>query len=171
LKLAPIRKYLRENYNAEDVAVVGIRKSESKFRDLYYKSTFFIRKYDDVEVKVWAPLLHVSDATLNNLIEWFGIPKSPVWRFGFSGECLCLAGAPIHEIAIILRRFPEMRDTLLEIDNLINQRRRQRPSAPFRISQAGYRTLREFYRQVVKSQMTLDDFVLPYKSCEGSCML
>jgi len=173
LKLAPIRKYLRENYNTEDVVVVGVRQSESKFRALYYKSTFFTRNYDGIEVKVWAPLLHVSDTMLSNLIERFGIPKSSVWRFGFSGECLCLAGAPIHEIAIILRHFPEMRDKLLEIDDLINQKRRQRPSAPFRISQVGYRTLREFYRQIVKSQLTLDEFLFPYvgKSCQGSCII
>jgi len=172
LKLAPIRKYLRENYNAEDVVVVGVRKSESKFRDLYYNSTFFIRKYDNVEVKVWAPLLYVSNAVLNSLIERFGIPRSPIWKYGFSGECLCLAAAPIHEIAIVLRHFPEMRDTLLEIDDLINQKRRQRPSAPFRIAQAGYRTLREFYQKTVQSQLTLDEF-LPYvgKACQGSCII
>jgi hypothetical protein len=172
LKLAPIRKYLRENYNAEDIVVVGIRKSESKFRALYYKSTFFTRKYDDVEVKVWAPLLHINDTTLNALIDRFGIPRNVVWRYGFSGECLCLAGAPLHEVVVILRYFPEMRDTLLEIDDLINQRRRLRPSAPFRVSQAGYRTLREFYLQVVKTQPTLDMY-MPYtgKSCQGSCVL
>jgi hypothetical protein len=171
LKLTPIRKYLRENYNTNDVVVVGIRKSESKFRDVYYESTFFTRKYDDVEVKVWAPLLYVNDVILNSLIERFKIPKNPVWRYGFSGECLCLAGAPIQEIALILRYFEEETKILLEVDDLINKKRRQRPSAPFRVAQAGYKTLREFYQQVVKTQLTLDDFIVPYKSCEGSCML
>jgi len=171
LKLTPIRKYLRENYNAGDIVAVGIRKSESRFRDMYYESTFFTRKYDDIEVKVWAPLLYVDDVILNSLIERFKIPKNPVWRYGFSGECLCLAGAPIHEIALILRHFEEEAKILLEIDDSINKKRRQRPSAPFRIAQAGYKTLREFYQKVVKSQMTLDEFLYVGKACQGSCLI
>jgi len=107
------------------------------------------------------------------LIEQFKIPRNPVWKYGFSGECLCLAGAPLHEVALILRHFPEERDALLEIDKAIQRNRKSgRPSAPFRLAQVGYRTLEEFYKQVVKSQLTLDEF-LPYagKSCQGSCML
>jgi hypothetical protein len=74
---------------------------------------------------------------------------------------------------LILRYFPEEREMLLEIDDAINRSRKSgKPSAPFRLAQAGYRTLREFYEQVVKSQVTLDDFILPYgKACEGSCLL
>jgi len=83
-----------------------------------------------------------------------------------------LAGCPIHNIAAVLRHFPEERRMLLEIDDIINKSRRSgKPSAPFRLAQAGYRTLREFYEQVVKLQLTLDDFVMPYRSCEGACLL
>jgi len=72
----------------------------------------------------------------------------------------------------MLRYFPEERNLLLEVDDAIQRNRRSNTtSAPFRLAQAGYKTLREFYQQVVKSQMTLDDFVMPYKSCEGTCML
>ncbi len=171
LKLEPLISYLKGQYSDGDLVVMGVRKSESRFRDKFYTATFFVRDYDGVRARVWAPLLHVDEPTLVRLIEKFNIPRSPVWKHGFSGECLCLAGAPVHEIAIILRHFPEEMRELLEIDDLINQRRRLRPSAPFRISQLGYTTLREFYERVVKTQMTLDDFVMPYKSCEGSCML
>jgi 3'-phosphoadenosine 5'-phosphosulfate sulfotransferase (PAPS reductase)/FAD synthetase len=172
LKLQPLTKYLHENYKEGDIVVMGVRKSESKFRDKFYTATFFERDYDGVKAKVWAPLLFVDEPMLVRLIERLGIPKNPVWRFGFSGECLCLAGSPIHNIAMVLRYFPEERRMLLEIDDAINKSRKSgRPSAPFRLAQAGYRTLREFYEQVVKSQMTLDDFVMPYKSCEGSCLL
>jgi len=171
LKLKPLIEYLKQNYREGDIVVMGVRKGESKFRDKFYTQTFFDRVYGGVKARVWAPLLFVDEPTLLRLIERYGIPKNPVWKYGFSGECLCLAAAPVHEVAIILRHFPEMRDTLLEIDDLINQRRRQRPSAPFRLAQVGYNTLRQFYEQVVKSQLTLDNFVMPYKSCEGSCML
>jgi 3'-phosphoadenosine 5'-phosphosulfate sulfotransferase (PAPS reductase)/FAD synthetase len=172
LKLQPLVRYIHQEYRPGDIIVMGVRKSESKFRDRFYTAVFFERDYDGVKTQVWAPLLFVDEPTLMRLIERFNIPKSPVWKYGFSGECLCLAGAPIHDIALILRYFPEERHMLLEIDDVINKSRRSgRPSAPFRLAQAGYKTLREFYQQAVKAQLTLDDFALPYKSCEGSCML
>ena len=172
LKLQPLTKYLKKSYSEGDLVVMGVRKSESKFRDRFYTQTFFERDYDGVKAKVWAPLLHIEEPTLARLIERFSIPKSPVWRFGFSGECLCLAGSPVHNIVAILRYFPEERNMLLEIDDIINRNRKSgRSSAPFRLAQVGYASLREFYQQAVKAQLTLDDFALPYKSCEGSCML
>ena len=171
LKLQPLVKYIHSEYREDDLVVMGVRKGESKFRDKFYTAVFFERDYDGVRARVWAPLLHVDEPTLARLIERYGIPKNPVWRFGFSGECLCLAGSPIHNIALVLRYFPEERKMLLEIDDVINKNRRSGPSAPFRLAQAGYGSLREFYQQVVKVQLTLDDFVMPYKSCEGACML
>jgi 3'-phosphoadenosine 5'-phosphosulfate sulfotransferase (PAPS reductase)/FAD synthetase len=172
LKLRPLTQYLKESYREGDLVVMGVRKNESRFRDKFYTATFFIRDYDGVKAKVWAPLLFVDEPTLVRLIELFGIPKNPVWKYGFSGECLCLAGSPIHNIAMVLRYFPEERTLLLEVDDAIQRSRRSNtPSAPFRLAQAGYRTLREFYQQTVKQQMTLDDFIMPYKSCEGACML
>jgi len=173
LKLRPLTKYIRQEYREGDLIVMGVRKRESRFRDKFYTATFFIRDYDGVKARVWAPLLFVDEPTLARLIERHGIPKSPVWRFGFSGECLCLAGAPLHKVALILRHFPEERRMLLEIDDVIQRNRKSKtPSAPFRVAQAGFKTLKEFYQQVVKSQLTLDDF-LPYegKACQGSCML
>jgi 3'-phosphoadenosine 5'-phosphosulfate sulfotransferase (PAPS reductase)/FAD synthetase len=172
LKLKPLTEYHKQNYKKGDIVVMGVRKSESKFRDKFYTQTFFIRDYDGVKARVWAPLLHVDEPTLVRFIERFKIPQNPVWKYGFSGECLCLAGSPIHTIALVLRYFPEEREMLLEIDDIIQKNRKSgKPSAPFRLAQAGYRTLREFYQQVVKTQLTLDDFVVPYKSCEGACML
>jgi 3'-phosphoadenosine 5'-phosphosulfate sulfotransferase (PAPS reductase)/FAD synthetase len=173
LKLKPLTKYIHESYKEGDLVAMGVRKSESKFRDKFYTATFFERDYDGVKAKVWAPLLFIDEPTLEKLIERFGISKNPVWRFGFSGECLCLAGSPIYNIAMVLRYFPEERRMLLEIDDLINRNRRSgKPSAPLRLWQAGFKTLRNFYETAVKPQMTLDDFILPYgKACEGSCLL
>jgi len=172
LKLWPLTEYLKVNYKEGDMVVMGVRKNESRFRDKFYTATFFTRNYDGVEARVWAPLLYVKEPVLAKLLEQFKIPHNPVWKYGFSGECLCLAGAPVHEVALILRHFPEEREMLLEIDDAINKNRKSgRPSAPFRLAQAGYKTLREFYEQAVKAQLTLDDFVMPYKSCEGSCIL
>ncbi len=172
LKLTPTVGYLRKNYRDGDLVVLGVRKGESRFRDSLYTTTFFVRDYDGVRARVWAPLLHVDEPTLVRLIEQFGIPRNPVWRFGFSGECLCLAGTSLHTITLILQHFPEERKMLLEIDDVINNKQgRRRPSAPYAVWRASSPTLRAFYERVVKTQTTLDDFAMPYKSCEGSCML
>jgi len=173
LKLKPLVEYLRENYREGDVVVMGVRKSESRFRDKLYNATFFVRDYDGIKARVWAPLMFVNEPTLVRLISQFKIPPNPVWKYGFSGECLCLAGTSLHTLTLILKRFPEERKTLLEVDDAINNKQgRRRPSAPYAAWRAGYRTLREFYEQAVKPQMTLDDFILPYgKTCQDSCML
>jgi 3'-phosphoadenosine 5'-phosphosulfate sulfotransferase (PAPS reductase)/FAD synthetase len=173
LKLKPTIEYLRKCYKDGDLVVLGVRKSESRFRDKFYVATFFERNYDSIKARVWAPLLFVDEPTLVKLIEKFNIPRSPVWKYGFSGECLCLAGASLHTLAILLKHFPEERSMLLETDDAINNKQgRRRPSAPYAVWRAGYKTLREFYEQTVRAQLTLDDF-LPYtgKACQGSCML
>jgi len=173
LKLQPLVKYLKENYRQGDLVVIGVRKYESDYRYMFYNATFFIKDYGGIKAKVWAPLLYVDEPMLLRLLERFNIPKNPVWRYGFSGECLCLAGMPEYEIGLILRNFPEEREMLLDIDDAINQNRKSgRPSAPFRVAQHGFKTLREFYEQHVAKQQTLDEY-LPYtgKTCQGSCML
>jgi len=173
LKLKPLTKYLHENYREGDLVVMGVRKAESLFRDKYYTQTFFVKDYDGIKARVWAPLLFIDESILVRLIEQFKIPRNPVWRYGFSGECLCLAGMPEYGVFLIMRNFPEERDMLLEIDDIINKNRKSgKPSAPFRLAQRGYKTLREYYEQVVKLQITLDGFIFPYgKECQGSCML
>jgi 3'-phosphoadenosine 5'-phosphosulfate sulfotransferase (PAPS reductase)/FAD synthetase len=175
LKLKPMIKYIHENYSEGDLLVLGVRKGESRFRDKYYTSTFFERDYDGVKAKVWAPLLYADELTLLRLLERFNVPQNPVWRLGFSGECLCLAGAPVQEVAQILRNFPEEREMLLDIDDAINRSRKSgKPAAPFRIAQKGYKTLREFYEKAVKTQLSMEEFIHPYgygKACQGSCLL
>jgi hypothetical protein len=172
LKLEPTVAYLKENYREGDLVGLGVKGPDSRFRLWEYTSAFFERNYNKrLKAKAWAPLWRATDEVVERLIRRHNIPRNPVWRFGFSGECLCLAGMPLHKVALILRFFPEETRELLEVDKIINgNRRSEKPSAPFRVWQAGYQTLQEFYEQVVKSQLTLDDF-LPYKSCEGACML
>jgi hypothetical protein len=166
-------EYLEENYRENDLVALGVRGPESRFRLGHYTSAFFIRNYNGhLKVMAWAPLWRATDELVERLIRHYNIPRNPIWKYGFSGECLCLAGAPLHEIAIILLHFPEETKELLEIDNIIQRNRKSgRPSAPFRVSQAGYKTLREFY-EYIRKQRTLDVY-MPYtgKACQGSCLL
>jgi 3'-phosphoadenosine 5'-phosphosulfate sulfotransferase (PAPS reductase)/FAD synthetase len=172
LKLDPTVEYLEENYREGDRVGLGVRGPESMFRLTKYTAAFFTRDYNKrLKVMAWAPLWRTTDEMVERLIRRFNIPRNPVWRFGFSGECLCLAGMPEHKVGLILRNFPEEAQQLLEVDDVIQKNRRSgNPSAPFRIWQAGFRTLREYYRYAV-SQTQLDAFIFPYSSCEGSCML
>jgi 3'-phosphoadenosine 5'-phosphosulfate sulfotransferase (PAPS reductase)/FAD synthetase len=174
LKLDPSTVYLKESYRKGDIVALGVRGPESGFRLTKYTAAFFTRDYGKLEALVWAPLWRTTDEMVERLIRRFNIPRNPVWRFGFSGECLCLAGSPLVNVALVLRYFPEEAQELLEIDKIINRNRRSgKPSAPFRVWQAGYQTLQEFYERVVKPQTTLDEFILPYtgKTCQGSCLL
>jgi 3'-phosphoadenosine 5'-phosphosulfate sulfotransferase (PAPS reductase)/FAD synthetase len=171
LKLDPATRYLEENYREGDIVALGVRGPESRFRLTKYTAAFFTRDYDKLKALVWAPLWKTTDEVVERLIKRFNIPRNPAWRFGFSGECLCLAGMPEYKVGLIMRNFPEETQQLLEIDDIIQKNRRSgNPSAPFRIWQAGFRTLREYYRYAV-SQTQLDAFIFPYSSCEGSCML
>jgi 3'-phosphoadenosine 5'-phosphosulfate sulfotransferase (PAPS reductase)/FAD synthetase len=171
LKLEPVAEYMKQHYKAGDLVVLGVRGHESKFRLAYYTSAFFTRDYDDVKALIWAPLWNTTDDMLERLIRRYNIPRNPVWRYGFSGECLCLAGMPEYKIGLILRNFPEESKELLEIDRIINSNRRSgKKSAPFRLAQKGFDTLREYYEYAI-SQTQLDAFIYPYASCEGSCML
>jgi len=174
LKLEPTVEYLSSQYRENDLVVLGVKGPDSKFRLGEYKSAFFVRDYNRrLKANAWAPLWNVTDEMVERLIRRYNIPRNPVWRFGFSGECLCLAGMPEYKIALVLRHFPEEREMLLEIDDVIQRNRKSdKPSAPFRLAQAGYDTLREYYEKNVKLQLTLDSFIFPYgKACEGSCMI
>jgi len=122
-----------------------------------------------VKVKLWMPLLRMDDSVVMKLMKQYGIPESPVWRkIGFSGECLCLAGAPIYSIVLVAKHYPEEFQHLMQIDEIINRNRKskERPS-PFRLAQYGL-TLQDVQRRAA-TLVTLDDFI--YGSCEGSCML
>jgi len=172
LKLKPTIRYLQESYRPGDLVVLGIRGSESRFREKLYKQVFVDHVYGGkVKVKLWMPLLRVDDSTVMKLVRQYGIPESPVWRkLGFSGECLCLAGMPLHEMYLLVRYYPEEFKLILEIDKAINKVRKSKtPPAPFRLAQAGL-TLQEFYRRANKLK-TLDAYMNYGKSCEGSCML
>jgi 3'-phosphoadenosine 5'-phosphosulfate sulfotransferase (PAPS reductase)/FAD synthetase len=172
LKLETAIEYLEENYREGDLVALGVRGPESRFRLAKYTTAFFTRDYDKrLKVLAWAPLWRATDEVVERLIRRYNIPRNPVWRYGFSGECLCLAGTPEYKIGLILRNFPEEAKELLEIDDIIQKNRRSgKPSAPFRLAQKGFKTLREYYEYAI-SQTQLDTFIFPYSSCEGACML
>jgi len=170
LKIEPSVRYLQEHYRLGDLVVLGIRGRESRFRERLDYRTFSDQRYGGkVTVRLWLPLLRADDAVVAQLVKRFGIPESPVWKkIGISGECLCLAGTPVHRIVLIARHYPEEFRRLLKIDEIINKNRKSKErSSPCRLAQYGL-TLQDIQRRAA-TLVTLDDFI--YGSCEGSCML
>jgi 3'-phosphoadenosine 5'-phosphosulfate sulfotransferase (PAPS reductase)/FAD synthetase len=175
LKLEPITEYLEQEYKEGDIVVIGVKQRDSDYRRKRYTSVFFTRDYGGrLKVYAWSPVLYLDNYTIERLINRFGIPRSPVWKIlGASGECLCLAGTPLDTVALILLFFPEEREMLLEVDDIIQKHRKSgKPSAPPSVWRAGFETLKKFYEHIRKQQ-TLDQWLLPYrgKACQGSCML
>ena len=173
LKRIPFERYLKMNYRDGDLLVLGVRRSESLFREREYNSVFTAKYYSEskVQAKVWLPLLHVTDDRIDELIEKLGIPKSPVWRIiGSSGECFCLAGATKRKVAQAVKAYPELGERLAEIDDIIHEHRRKGESYPIFLKKDKIRL--KVWLQDVMRQPTLSDYIkYEGKACQGSCML
>jgi len=176
LKRIPLERYLRQNYRDGDLLVLGVRRSESLFREREYNSTFAVKYYSDAKVraKLWLPLLHVTDDILDKLIKKFGIPESPVWRLiDSSGECFCLAGSSKKTVIRAVKAFPELSVRLMKIDDIIHENRRKGESYPIFLKDEKKR-LKVWLQEVMNSPTLLDysyDTKYVGKSCQGSCIL
>jgi 3'-phosphoadenosine 5'-phosphosulfate sulfotransferase (PAPS reductase)/FAD synthetase len=173
LKRMPFEKYLRQHYKSEDLVVLGVRRSESLFREREYHDVFIVKNYSDagIRAKVWLPLLHVTDDTIDKLIKKFGIPESPVWRrVGTSGECFCLAGSSKNGVVRAIKAYPELAERLIKIDDIIHKYRRKGESYPIFLKREKIRL--KVWLQDVMRQPTLSDYIeYEGKACQGSCML
>ena len=177
LKSKPLHDYLMREYKPIDVVVMGIRKSESLFREHAYNRVFYKYKHEDgLWVNYWLPVLYADDRIINMVIRKYGIPVSPVWvKVGISGECICMAGMSKNTLIRIIRNYPEFARWLAEKDREVQrERRRGEPMRPAPLYNER-KTLAEFIEEQLRSSF-LDDFLtseVPYvgKACQGDCML
>ena len=175
LKRTPLERYLRQNYRDGDLLVLGVRRSESLFREREYSSTFTVKYYSDAKVraKLWLPLLHVTDDMLDKLIKKFGIPESPVWHLiGSSGECFCLTGSSKKIVIRAVKAFPELGVRLMKIDDIIHENRRKGESYPIFLKDEKKR-LKMWLQEVMNSPTLLDysyDTKYVGKACQG-CLI
>jgi len=176
LKRIPSERYIRQNYYRGDIIVLGVRKRESLFREREYKSVFTEKYYSDAKVKakIWLPILHADDKTVDMLIKRFGIPESPVWRIGMSGECFCLAGSSKRTVKRAVRAFPRLGLRLMRIDDIIHENRRNDDDSYPIFLKRERRRLKEWLQEVMNDPTLLD--YLDYgeyegKSCQGSCII
>jgi 3'-phosphoadenosine 5'-phosphosulfate sulfotransferase (PAPS reductase)/FAD synthetase len=178
LKRIPSERYIKQHYRSGDIIVLGIRKSESLFREREYNSVFTTKYYSDAKVKakIWLPLLVVDDATINRLMKKYGIPVSPVWeKIGMSGECFCLAGSSEKTVARAVCAYPELGIRLMKIDDIIHANRRNNDESYPIFLKRKRKRLKVWLQEVMAScGPTLLDYLdnrYVGKACQGSCMI
>lgn len=127
LKKEVLEKFaLQERRQGLDpVWVMGIRRSESFRRTRLFTKERFVYRYGSVYVKIWLPILDWSEEGVKRFIEERGIPENPLWRLGFSFECLCMAGMTRKKLDEAIATFPRLYKWLAEKDKEIQQYRRR----------------------------------------------
>ena len=127
-----VEQEIREGYH-QRTWVLGIRAGESRRRAKIWGSAsskrypYWFRGY---RVEYYLPILDWTEEQVNKFIEERGIPRNPAWDFGWSFECLCLAGTTIKKLDEIIARAPKLAVWLAERDREIQWHRRSGPGYP-----------------------------------------
>ena len=127
-----IEREIREGYH-QRVWVLGIRVSESRRREKIWGSVgskrypYWFRGY---RVEYYLPILDWTEEQVVKFIEERGIPRNPAWDFGWSFECLCLAGTTLKRLDEIIAKVPKLARWLAEKDREIQWHRRSGPGYP-----------------------------------------
>lgn len=127
-----VEQEIREGYH-QRTWVLGIRANESRRRAKIWGSvgakryTYWFRGY---RVEYYLPILDWSEWQVNRFIEERGIPRNPAWQFGWSFECLCMAGTTIKRLDEIIAKAPELARWLAERDREVQAVRRSGPAYP-----------------------------------------
>jgi 3'-phosphoadenosine 5'-phosphosulfate sulfotransferase (PAPS reductase)/FAD synthetase len=110
------------------VWVTGIRRAESQRRCEAYHSSRNIIKVGGTYVEYYHPILDWTDGQVEAFIRENGIPENPLWRLGFSFECLCMAGMSISRLDKMIEEMPELARWLAEKDKEVQEARRKGPA-------------------------------------------
>jgi len=124
-----VEREIREGYS-QRTWVLGIRASESRRRAKIWGSmgkryTYWFRGY---RVEYYLPILDWTEEQVAKFIEERGIPRNPAWQFGWSFECLCMAGTTIRKLDEMIARAPELARWLAERDREVQVARRSGPA-------------------------------------------
>ena len=139
--------------------VLGIRASESVRRKKIWshgrkRYTYWVGSY---MVEYYLPILDWDERQVDKFIEERGIPRNPAWDFGWSFECLCLAGTTLRKLDEIIVKTPELARWLAEKDEEIQQFRRSGPGYPTPLVKMRI-TLHEYIKKKLK-QPRLTQFI------------
>jgi len=137
LKKEPLLEFLRRERLEERVNpvwVLGIRRSESQRREKLFAGTkeFNIRIMENgLVVAYWFPILDWTDKQVEEFIRQENIPPNPLWKLGFSFECLCMAGTSLNTLIKMIHTYPKLAEWLAEKDREVQKfRQRKDPSYP-----------------------------------------
>jgi 3'-phosphoadenosine 5'-phosphosulfate sulfotransferase (PAPS reductase)/FAD synthetase len=136
MKVAALVKFveqeIREGYNRR-VWVLGIRADESRRRKKIWgslgkkRNLYWLKGY---RVEYYLPILDWIEEQVERFIKERGIPRNPAWSFGWSFECLCMAGTTIRKLDEIIVRAPKLALWLAEKDKEIQATRKNGPAYP-----------------------------------------
>jgi 3'-phosphoadenosine 5'-phosphosulfate sulfotransferase (PAPS reductase)/FAD synthetase len=127
-----VEREVREGYS-QRTWVLGIRAGESRRRAKIWGSlgrkryTYWFGGY---MVEYYLPILDWGEAQVDRFIEERGIPRNPAWQFGWSFECLCLAGTTLRKLDEMIARAPKLSAWLAEKDREVQRHRRAGPGYP-----------------------------------------
>jgi 3'-phosphoadenosine 5'-phosphosulfate sulfotransferase (PAPS reductase)/FAD synthetase len=110
--------------------VLGIRVNESSYRKKYWtqaiKHNRWLTLIGGYRVEYYLPIATWTDEQVNKFIEERGIPANPAWKYGFSFECLCMAGTPLSTLDRIIAELPKLALWLAEKDREVQASRRDK---------------------------------------------
>ncbi len=118
---------IREGY-VDRTWVLGIRVSESTLR-----KRFWLEAVTSKRIRSWIggfmityylPIADWSEKEVDWFIEERGIPRNEAWKFGWSMECLCLAGTPLRDIDRIIAYAPRLAEWLARKDREVQAEKR-----------------------------------------------
>jgi len=124
-----VEREVREGYTSR-TWVLGIRVNESTLRKRLWaeavKSNRLLTLVGGYRVEYYLPIATWTDQQVERFIKEKGIPVNPAWRYGFSFECLCLAGTPLSTLDKIIAELPKLAQWLAERDREVQASRRSR---------------------------------------------
>jgi len=130
LKKRPLERLVVEERREglQAIWVTGIRRVESQRRGMIYRSNKSIIKVGGSYVEYYHPILDWTDDQVERFIRDNGIPENPLWRLGFSFECLCMAGMSITKLDRMIEEAPRLVMWLAERDREVQEARRRGPA-------------------------------------------
>ena len=157
-----IEQEIKEGYS-QRTWILGIRVSESRRREKIWGSVgkrypYWFKGY---KVEYYLPILDWSEWQVNRFIEEKGIPRNKAWDFGWSFECLCLAGTTPRKLDEIIIRAPKLAQWLAERDKEIQLARQNDPrySAPLPAPLIGKKTTLHEYIEKKLRQPKLTEYM------------
>jgi 3'-phosphoadenosine 5'-phosphosulfate sulfotransferase (PAPS reductase)/FAD synthetase len=118
---------VREGYTRR-TWVLGIRVNESTIRKRLWAEAAKTNRIPTLiggyRVEYYLPIASWDERQVDRFIEEKGIPRNEAWKFGWSMECLCLAGTPLRDINRIIAYAPKLAEWLAQKDREVQKEKR-----------------------------------------------